>query len=240
MKNYIIFNNQHSYDDLDLLLEKLSIPIINENVENVEVEGRNGTLTIKGGGYPDRIIPFRFTLVRKNGENIEDFIERIDFINNWLEVSTTDMGLVAYLRPSKKYMVKAINKSAVEIENARMISIEGEFVCDPFLYEAVESYITLTEAGKVKYDGNVAGECNIKIFGSGNIQLTINDETVQINNVTNSVELDSKLLLCLNSDKTSKLRDMIGNFLVLENGINNISWTGNVTKVEISPRTAYR
>lgn len=240
MKNYIVFNNLHSYNDLGLLLENLSIPIINENVENVEVEGRNGTLTAKGGGFSDRIIPFRFTLIRKNSENIEDFIERIDLVNNWLEISTTSMSLVTYLRPNKKYIVKSISKSIVEIENARMISIEGEFVCDPFLYEIFENCITLMNPSKINYNGNVVGECNIKIFGSGNTQLTINNETVQINNVTDSVELDSKLLLCLNSDKTSKLRDMTGNFLVLESGINDISWTGNVTKVEIIPRTAYR
>ena len=61
---------------------------------------------------------------------------------------------------------------------------------------------------------------------------SINDEVVQINNVTDNVTLDSKLLLCLNSDGTNKSKDMIGNFPLFEYDLNTISWTGNVTKIE--------
>ena len=32
---------------------------------------------------------------------------------------------------------------------------------------------------------------------------------------------------------------MIGGFPMLTKGINDISWTGNVTKVELQKRTAY-
>ena len=37
-----------------------------------------------------------------------------------------------------------------------------------------------------------------------------------------------------------KTKDMIGNFPILIKGKNEISWTGNVSKVEILPRTAYK
>ena len=98
----------------------------------------------------------------------------------------------------------------------------------------------LNNNSKIYYTGTVPGECNIKIYGNGNIQLTINSDTVQINNVNEYVELDSKFLLCLNKDKTSKSRDMIGHFPLLIRGFNTVSWEGNVSKVEILPRTAYR
>ena len=63
--------------------------------------------------------------------------------------------------------------------------------------------------------------------------------TKPLNNATNNVTLDSKLLLCLNSDGTNKSKEMIGNFPLLEKGINSISWTGNITKIELTPRTAF-
>ena len=239
MKNYIIYNNIHSFEDLNVLVDALSIPTINEEVENIEVEGRNGTLTVRYGNYPDRPIPFKMAIFRGNEESVEEFIERVDIVNNWLELENTN-ELITYLRPNKKYIVKHINKSDIAIENFRTCTIEGEFICDPFMYDANESIITLTQFSIIRYQGTVEGEPNIKIYGNGNIQLTVNDETVQINNVNQYVELDSKLLLCLNSDKTSKSRDMIGNFLLLEKGLNKISWTGNISKVELLPRTAYR
>ena len=239
MKNYIIYNGLHSFEDMNVLVDTLSIPFVNEVIENIEVNGRNGSLTIRNGNYLDRVIPFKFTVLRLSNEPINQFINRVDNALNWLELEGNN-ELITYLRPNRKYIVKAINKSVLEIENARMINIEGEFICEPFMYEVDESVITLTEASNLYYLGNVNGECNIKIYGNGNIQLTINSDTVQINNVSQYVELDSKLLLCLNKNKTSKTKDMIGNFPLLTKGINNISWSGNVSKVEILPRVAYK
>ena len=65
MKNYIIYNGLHSIEDMNVLIDTLSIPSINEAIENIDVEGRNGSLTIRYGNYLDRIIPFKFTLIRE-------------------------------------------------------------------------------------------------------------------------------------------------------------------------------
>ena len=239
MKNYIIYNGLHSIEDMNVLIDTLSIPSTNEVIENIEVEGRNGSLTIKHGNYLDRIIPFKITLIRDINEHIESFIDRADNVLNWLELKDNN-ELITYLRPNKKYIIKSINKGDIQIESSRIINIEGEFICDPFIYEVNEMPIILTKTSNLYYRGTVPGECNIKIYGSGNIQLTINDDTVQINNVNQYVELDSKFLLCLNLDKTSKTKGMMGNFPILDKGKNEISWTGNVSKVEILPRTAYK
>lgn len=239
MKNYIIFNDLHSYEDLELLLETPSIPILNENIEEIEVEGRNGTLTIRKGNYKDRIIPLNFMLIKKFGEDTESFVSRIDYVINWLE-DKLNKDLIIYLRPDRKYIVKRIIKDVVEFEKSRIIKINTKFICEPFMYELNEPVITINEKSIIYNPGDFDSECNIKIYGSGNIQLTINDETVRINNVDKYVELDSKLLLCLKKDKTSKTRDMVGHFPLLSRGANNISWTGNVSKVEVLPRTAYR
>lgn len=239
MKNYIVYNGLHSIEDMNVLIDTLSIPSINEVIENIDVEGRNGSLTVRCGNYLDRIIPFKFTLVRDINEPIESFIDRADIVLNWLELEDNN-ELITYLRPNKKYIVKAINKGEIEIENSRFINIEGEFICEPFIYELNEGSVVLTQPSNLYYQGFVPGECNIKIYGSGNVQLTINDDTVQINNINQCVELDSKLLLCLNKDKTSKTKDMIGNFPLLSKGKNKISWIGNISKIEILPRTAYK
>lgn len=238
-KNYIIFNNKSSYEDLELLLETPSIPTSNEDVEEVEVEGRNGTVTIKKGTYPNKIIPLKFTLKRKYNESIEDFYLRVQEVEDWLEFIEDD-NLVLYLKPNRKYIVKRIEKDDITTESQIFAKIQANFICEPFMYLLDEQYIELKNNSNIYYQGTAHGECNIKIYGNGSIQLTINSETVQINNVNEYVELDSKLLLCLNKDKTSKSRDMIGHFPLLTKGVNNISWTGNVSKVEILPRTAYR
>lgn len=80
----------------------------------------------------------------------------------------------------------------------------------------------------------------IKIYGTGNIQLTINNETMQINNVSDYVEIDSNLLQVRNKDGTSKDNDTLGDFVLLEKGENIISYIGEVTKIVVEYTTKYK
>lgn len=237
MKSYIIINGINSYEDLDLLLKSMTIPSSNEQIEEVEVEGRNGSLTIKNGTYENKKLNFSFDLKRKRNENYIDFQNRIDYIEDSLHIKKGE--LIIFNRPDKVFNIKHLTKD-ISMESDIIANVDVNVICESFMYEINEQYMDVKNNSNIFYKGTVEGEPNIKIYGSGNIQLTINNETVQINNVNEYVELDSKLLLCLNSDKTSKSRDMIGHFPLLTKGINNISWTGNVSKVEILPRTAYR
>lgn len=237
MKSYIIINGMNSYEDLNLLLKSMTIPSSNEQIEEVEVEGRNGSLTIKNGTYENKKLNFSFDLKRKRDENYIDFQNRIDYVEDLLDIEKGE--LIIFNRPNKVFNIKRLTKD-ISMENDINANVDINVICEPFNYLLSEQYIDLENNSNIFYQGNVPGECNIKIYGSGNIQLTINNETIQINNVNEYVELDSKLLLCLNKDKTSKSRDMIGHFPLLTKGVNNISWTGNVSKVEILPRTAYR
>lgn len=237
MRHYFLFNKCHSLNDYDVVVVRgPSYKISNEDYEEIEVEGRNGTLTINKGTYPDIVLDFEVKILSKYTENLFDKVENIE---EWL-TNITDNKLI-FDREDRCYLVKkVIFKDISSASRVGGANFNLSFICEPFKYEIDEYLITLTNTSNIHYKGTVPGECNIKIYGTGNIQLTINNETVQINNADGYVELDSKLLLCLNLDKTSKSRDMIGNFLLLIKGINQISWTGNVSKVEILPRTAFR
>lgn len=203
------------------------MPITNEKVE------REGKYILKTGEYEELTLPLKFRL--KEGS----IWDRQDFIFDWLyEVECTN--LILSVMPAKYYIVKNIEVGDIEEQYFRYGYFEVKFTLEPFKYLVGENYITLTEAKTITYNGTVLGECKIKVYGNGNMQLTMNDEIIQINNVNEYVELDSKLLLCLNQDLTSKSIDMTGDFFVLTRGNNNVSWTGNISKLEILPRTAFR
>ena len=63
---------------------------------------------------------------------------------------------------------------------------------------------------------------------------------MQINNVSDYVEIDSNLLQVRNQDGTSKDNDTLGDFILLEKGENMISYTGSVTKVILEYTTKYK
>lgn len=237
MRHYFIFKNENSLDDYNLLVTKgFDYKINNENYEEIEIEGRSGTLTRNKGTYPDLLLPFELMLMHKNKYNIYDLADKL---TDWL-TDLSDNNDLIYDREDRCYKVKKVIFGDLVNDISVGGSINIDFLCEPFKYIPNEADINLATNGRINYLGTVPGKANIKIYGNGNIQLTINNETVQINNVDGYVELDSKLSLCLNQDKTSKSRDMIGKFPLISRGDNNISWVGNVTRVTIQPRTAFK
>lgn len=239
MRSYIYFNNLNSYFDLDLAIVNVSnFPTITEDIEEEEVDGRNGKLTIKKGTYKDIKFQIEFRLKNRKTKSL-DVWEKLDMIEEWFSNIENNMLYFSF-RPNRCFKVKVAKMSDKTRKFNHFGNFEVDFICEPFMYDPYESIMTLDKFTNLKYSGSIEGECYMKIYGTGNIQLTINNETIQINNVNEYVELDSKLLECRNPDGSSKSIDMIGYFPILIKGTNNISWEGNVSKIDLLPRTAYK
>lgn len=229
----IYFNTERSLY-LNLYLENYpSIPIANEEYEEIQVEGRSGSLIINKGTYPDKKIPFTFTILSPQLE--------IDFERVYEWLTEIEDNRLIFGRNDRCYKVKKVVFGDIQKEFRTIGQFDITFLCEPFTQDLERTVLELTSSGfKINYTGNAPGDTLIKVYGTGNIQLTINGETIQINNVNNYVEIDSDLLQVRNQDKTSKDNDTSGDFILLEKGINTISYTGNVTKIVIEYTTKYK
>lgn len=229
----IYFNNNVSLN-LNLYLENYpSIPITNEEYEEVPVEGRSGNLIINKGTYPDKKIPFTFTIL---SPQIEIDFERV---YEWL-TEIEDNRLI-FGRNDRCYKVKKVIFGDIQKEFRSIGEFDVIFLCEPFTQDLdSEVHKITTSEFEFYYAGNAPGDTLIKIYGTGNIQLTINGETMQINNVTDYVEIDSNLLQVRNKDGTSKDNDTLGDFILLEKGENMISYIGTVTKIILEYTTKYK
>lgn len=229
----VYFNGNRSLS-LNLYLENYpSIPIANEEYEEQPVEGRSGNLIINKGTYPDKKIPFTFTILSPRIE--------IDFENVYEWLTEIEDNRLIFGRNDRCYKVKKVIFGDIQKEFRTIGEFDVTFLCEPFTQDLEKTVHEITTTGfKINYSGNAPGDTLIKIYGSGNIQLTINGETMQINNVTNYVEIDSDLLQVRNQDGTSKDDDTLGDFILLEKGINTISYTGTVAKVVVEYTTKYK
>ena len=199
----LYFNRDRSLN-LNLFLENYpSIPIANEEYEEVQVEGRSGNLIINKGTYPDKKIPFTFTILSPRIEiNFEKVYE-------WL-TEIEDNRLI-FGRSDRCYKVKKVIFGNIQKEFRSIGEFDIIFLCEPFTQDLTKTVHEITKSGfKINYNGNAPGDTLIKVYGSGNIQLTINGETMQINNVNNYIEIDSDLLQVRNQDGTSKDDDTLG------------------------------
>ncbi|MED9991261.1 MAG: hypothetical protein U0J27_03010, partial [Phascolarctobacterium faecium] len=76
----------------------------------------------------------------------------------------------------------------------------------------------------------------IKITGSGGITLYINNRAHTFKDVNEYIEIDGEIMNAYKGDLLQNSKMVTTLFPKLAAGANNISWAGNVTKVEIIPR----
>ena len=236
MEKKLIFNNICSEELGIIVVEGPPEVLAQEEYEEIIIEGRNGTLIENKGTFPNVEKSFILTTIDLD-QDIDLIIEKIKI---WL-FNIKDNKLL-YAIPNRYNIVKkVVIEEDIKTTFEEYGDFKIEFLCEPFYYNLLEKDITITEKGTKFYNkGDFNSNPKIVIYGTGDLQLTINDTTVQINNVDERVLLDSKLFLCLDKDNNNKSIDMIGNFPTLDIGENTITWVGNITKLDISPRIIYR
>ncbi len=104
----------------------------------------------------------------------------------------------------------------------------------PFSYDIFSPTFTKTEPFSLFNIGTFASEPIITIFGRGNITLNLNGKNVYLTGIMDKITLDSEMQNAYRGT-TSMNNRMRGEFPVLSVGQNNITWSRNVTKLEIQP-----
>lgn len=237
--NKLHFNNKESLKDFDLIIvNSIEYPMIVEDIESIEVEGRTeGSLTIKTGNYKNLNISVTFRLLK-----MDNYKNRIRKINMWLtNIKNNTLYFSDY--DERCYKVKYVQLGNMIDSNFTSADITVNFVLLPFIYSNRESFLTIENNSDIYYDGDVNGEPDIILKISDNptnISFFINDREFQFRDVTGEITILSSNMLAIDQDKRQLSRKMIGNFPYLEPGENRISWTGDIEKVMLNKKTLYR
>ena len=220
-----VFATQHNL----YIVNRVNIPVSQKEIETISIAGRNGTLT-KELGFLDRSITVNFNFKTRNrNDNMSKKIRNItSLLLNAKKISFTDDKEVYY-------KVKAVSISDIE-RNLRVLgSFSATFTVDPFAYYSPNSKILLTNHSKIYNIGTYESEPHIKVFGTCNATLNINNKELTLKDIDGFIEIDSELKETF-KDSVSKNDKKVGEYPLFLIGENTISWTGNVTKVEIEPR----
>lgn len=230
MRSYIFYNNQNS-NDLDLIIEKTpDIPTCNIEYETIEIDG--GETLTKVKGFKDIALKFEFAYFATP----EEYLMKKQRIDTWL-LNSVGKYLTYSLDEFTSYKVKQVSISDTTTTSRIMRHFSVTFTCTGLKYmasglkpiEVISSGITLNNFGS--YEAKPL----VKIYGTGNISVSIGNKNFIINNVVDYVNVDSEIKECYKDD-INKGKDMTGDWPVFSIGKNTITWTGNVTKLEITPR----
>ena len=208
------------------VLEQPPVTIPSERVTFTDVPGRSGSLTQLEGDdvYDDIVLTATCQIADPS---------RIPEIAAWLRGS----GTVTFAnRQGSFYHARVVNQIPFEkiLRGNPHRSFAINFRCKPFWYLSDVEPITLTTSGTfITNPGSVASEPVITVYGSGEITLMVGMTITELE-ITDKITLDTPLMEAY-SGSTSMNSCMSGDFPSLLPGKNAVSWSGNVSRVEIQP-----
>ena len=230
MRNYIILNNKNSQEIRGLIIQELpsiSKPLRKTIIE--EIDGKDG----------DIITDLGFSAYDKTLQIGLSYNYDIDEVINFFD----SKGKVTFSNEMDKYY----NYQIIEqIDFERLLRFRTAIVVmhvQPFKYSCVESKkeysITTENSIDIKNYGNYISKPIITITGNGTINLYLNGIqlfVIELNQNDNVITIDTNLLEAYNPiSKELMNRSVIGNYdnFGLNVGKNVISWSGNISKIEL-------
>lgn len=228
MRDYIIINRKKSTLVNGLIITSLP-PITKPKMRYIaeEIDGVDGDVINKlGYGAYDKT----FEIGLSYNYKVDDVIE---YFNTQGQITFSN-------EPDKYYNFTTLNQIDFE-KLLRFKKAKITIHVQPFKHSNIESTkrFTFTEESQnliVRNNGNIYSKPIITLFGSGTINLSINGIEVFIINLNGSMVLDTQSQNAYDPNtKVFLNRYVAGDFknLYLQVGANTISWTGNITKVEI-------
>lgn len=202
-----------------------------ERAKFTPVIGRSGALTTLEGldVYDDVQLSVECFVRNEN---------RIAEIGAWLRGGgALELGN----RPGGHYDARVINQIPFEqvMRGRSNRTFAAVFRCKPFWYvDGVAKITRTTSGGTITNPGNVHSQPIITITGNGDIGLMIGQQIVELIGVNGSITLDGPLMEAYKGT-TAQNDKMIGEYPILTPGVNGVSWSGTVTKVEITPNWRY-
>ena len=231
---YFIYDGLSS-TDFNLVVTKYdNLSSKENNFDLISIPGKNGNyLSKKEDANVTREIEFYLDC-----ESVEEINVLSKKIKRWLQGSSEYKELIFSDDLNTIHEAICINKINIE----EVIEAFGEckitFSCKPYTKTVFNNVITITENNSNIYSEYYSSQPVIKITGKGDISISINNENLILKGVENEIIVDTKSMECykkVNEIITYQNDKMYSDFPVLKEGINNISWTGNITKLEITP-----
>lgn len=231
----IYFNGQSS-NDFGLLIENIiDAPTTSIKYNSIDIPGsKNGSVNLNEG-LNDIELSFNFVFKIK-----EDFIIRKSMIVKWLK-SQVSQELRYSLHKGVYYLVKKIEIGEFKTTSRIVRRFTVKFTCYPiiFLEEGKEILTLIKSTVLCNIKSTYQSEPKIIIYGNGDINLNINNQSLVLKGIEGNIIVDSFLKDCykiVNNKMIHLNNKMYSEFPILETGENIISWKGSVSQIDIIPR----
>lgn len=218
-----------SIKDLNLCLsERPAIPTPEQDIEQIDVKGRNGSLT-KKYGFKD--IEYKLTF-----EFLEDVLFKPVF-RQAKQIFFNSTKLTFDDDPGIFYKIKSVAIEDAINDIMEYGQFTATFTLDPFAYEEAE-IITISQETVLNNPGYET-EPYIKCYAAGTGKIYLGNQVITIKDINGFIELDCELMNAYRIENgliTNLNEHMIGDFLLIPKGQSSVKFDGAITELEIDPR----
>lgn len=205
------------------------------DVSFVQVAGRNGDLAIDNKRWKNVDITYHCAMVSDFADSFDRFRNALLLQNGYQQLTDTIYPGVFRLGVVQKPMVPEtmlMNKAG---------TFDVVFHCKPQRFIVDETATVLTAPGTVTNNGNQPSKPVITVYGASSGTLTVGTVTIEILTLTDKITLDCDLMTAYRQEGDAAVENKNADiyapeFPELSVGINEISWTGGITQVDIMPR----
>lgn len=225
------FGGKNSFTDYGIIVSsRPSIASPKRRVSYIDIPGRNSSLRFDEGTYDDITIVLECTIKERN-----ILMDKIDYIMAWL-FETGESDLIFSFNNEKKYRAQVVNSIDFKTVFRYVAEFPIIFNCKPFKYGSENKLIEITQSKtEIISPGTIESEPIISVYCIGDITIKINDYQINLIDMKEKIIINSEIQDCYDNEGNSLNEKMTGEFPRLKPGVNNIEWTGDVSKVEILP-----
>lgn len=232
--------NGHNSNEFDVRIQNKTIYSVPKfDASAISIPGRDGDLLNPSGRFGNVSVSYTCYVPAKS---IQDLSDKLTRIKNWLydKVNQYHDLTDSY---DDKFKRRAVFNNKLDIsDEARKIGVFTlTFSCLPFRYLLTGlEVINITDTLTVRNPFNFASKPYIKVYGSGEGTLVIQNEAGNkiwhFSDIDEYVEIDSELMNFFKGTELKNSSVSGDGFPELSKGDNVLSFNGRVTRIEIIPR----
>lgn len=198
------------------------------DVSEIEIPGRNGTLTIDNGRFSDMSITYRVYIPF-------GFPESVGELRAFLAATSGYRRLEDSIHPDEYRLAKYISAFTVENSDRNGGELDILFKCKPQRFlKSGEGLFSVKNGQRLYNPTNFPALPYFRVYGSSG-RLMVGNTVIQISAINDYIEIDCDTQNAYKGTENCNA-NISHDFPALAAGETGIRWEGNITKVEMKAR----
>lgn len=230
MSDWLSFRGVNSTSLGVYMLDPPPITIAAERVLTEQIPGRDGDLEITDGALDPISLPV--LLYCRDESRINEIAAWLRG-RGWLQLGN---------RPNERYKARCVTQIQLDriVRGRDNRTFEVLFDCQPhrYIYPEADDIEIMASGATVTNPGTAKSEPKLRIEGTGDFWVAIGTQLMDFDGVLDGVVVDSEQKDVLDLTETGFLNSVatMDESPTLAPGANIITWSGDVTKITVTPR----